>query len=595
MMASMLAILVLSYASIYYFLYHTTYEDTMQRQQASVDLNRRMAINFLSSVYRTAVQFVSDQSLGEALSIEGDDMLSLLVNREFLQSQFAHYSTHQALDSTYYYKNVLFISDSIPIASVFEDYTLSNNPYVRSNIVFSNTNVKDEDWYRKAVENVISVFINEDTQEFCLARRLNNTYYRGPHLTEGTAVMVVSISLDQLGLIFGNVQITENSGYALLNEENKLLYSNSDNISAEIYKAAYNHYETGWAENEPLTVNVAGDGYIVSHCSVPYGISFLFLTPESDISASIIPVMYTYSLIYLVITLVAMVITFFLADRISRPLVSLAHSIGSVEDTRNFDKTTLPVSGEKEIVTLERSFEQLIDKTNRLIADIQIQMEQKQRSQLKALQAQINPHFIFNAMDMVNWLALSRNCHDIARIVDSIARLMRYSITDADSMVDIFLEIANIREFISIYGLRHDYEVQFICNIPDKETVLIPKFTLQPLVENSVRHATPPPGENLEITVSVHHGERWYVIEVSDNGTNGSAEQLNRHLDHLENTLKVSSGFGIRNVNERLHLRFRDAPGLRYVNRANAGLTARIILPYTQTQENPAREIQKNN
>ena len=579
MMTFMLVILVLSYAIIYYFFYQTTYKDTLERQEVSVDLNRRMAINFLSSVYRTAVQFVSDQSLGNDLSVEGDDPMELLRCRESLQSQFAHYSAHQALDNTYYYKNVLFISDSIPIATVFENYTLSNNPYVSSNIVFSNTNVKNEDWYQKAVDNVISVFVNEDTQEFCIARRLNNTYYRGPHLEEGNAVMVVSISLDQLGLVFGNVQITKNSGYILLDEEKQLLYSSNESIPAKIYQSAIDNYEELPTDGTGMNISLSGENYIVSKSSVPYGISFLFLTPENDISSSIMPVMHTYSLIYLGITLIATIAAFFLAGRLSRPLVLLSHAIGNMEDTRNFDKSTLPISSEKEIVTLERSFEQLIDKTNLLIEDIQVQMEQKQRSQLQTLQAQINPHFIFNAMDMVNWLALSRGCHDIARIVDSIAILMRYSITDADSMVDIFLEIANIREFISIYQLRHDYPVRFSCEISPRETVHIPMFTLQPLVENSVRHASPPPRESLDITVTVHRGERWCVVEVSDNGTNGDAEQLNRHLEYLDSSLEVSSGFGIRNVNERLHLRFRNSPGLRYFNQAGGGLTARIILP----------------
>lgn len=598
MMTFMLIILVLSYAIIYYFFYQTTYRDTLERQQVSVDLNRRMAINFLSSIYRTAVQFVSDQSLGNDLSVEGDNMMELLRCRESLQSQFAHYSTHQALDNTYYYKNVLFISDSIPIATVFENYTLSNNPYVRSNIVFSNTNVKNEDWYQKAVEDVTSVFINKATQEFCIARRLNNTYYRGPHLEEGNAVMVVSVSLNQLGLVFGNVQITEHSGYVLVDEEKHLLYSSNENIPTKIYQSAITNYENLPTDETSVNISLAGENYIVSKCSVPYGISFLFLTPENDISSSIMPVMYTYSLIYLGITLMATIAAFFLAGRLSRPLVLLSHAIGNMEDTRNFDKSTFPISSEKEIITLERSFEQLIDKTNLLIEDIQIQIEQKQQSHLQALQAQINPHFIFNAMDMVNWLALSRGCHDIARIVDSIAILMRYSITDADSMVDISLEIANIREFISIYQLRYDYPVRFSHNIPPQETIQIPKFTLQPLVENSVRHASPPPEESLNITVAVHRGKRWCVIEVSDNGTNGDAEQMNRHLDYLNSNLKVSSGFGIRNVNERLHLKFRNSPGLRYFTRVNGGLTARIILPqeevktlFTLEKENDENQV----
>lgn len=103
-------------------------------------------------------------------------------------------------------------------------------------------------------------------------------------------------------------------------------------------------------------------------------------------------------------------------------------------------------------------------------------------------------------MDMVNWLALSRNCDDIASIVSSIANMMRYSITNADGMVPIDQEIANIREFISVYQLRHDNRLRLETDI-DAEDICIPKFTLQPLAENSVRHARPLPGEDLCIRI----------------------------------------------------------------------------------------------
>ncbi|HIZ74150.1 MAG TPA: hypothetical protein H9723_02750, partial [Candidatus Mediterraneibacter stercoravium] len=196
--AAMLAILVLSYVCIYYYLYRSTYKETLVRQQASITLNQEMANNFVTSIYRTAVQFVSDQTLGENLSTSGDDTLEFLQSRENIRNQFSHYATHQAIDSIYYYKNTLFLSDSIPIAALFEPYTLDSNPYTASNMVFSNTNVKDEDWYRRTVENVTCAFINEGTDEFCFSRKLNNTYYRGPYSSEGNAVMVVSVALNQL-------------------------------------------------------------------------------------------------------------------------------------------------------------------------------------------------------------------------------------------------------------------------------------------------------------------------------------------------------------------------------------------------------------
>ena len=180
-------------------------------------------------------------------------------------------------------------------------------------------------------------------------------------------------------------------------------------------------------------------------------------------------------------------------------------------------------------------------------------------------------------MDMVNWLSLSRGCDDIAEIVSSIASLMRYSITDADSMVPVTLELENIREFISIYQLRHNNRPILQADL-QSETLLIPKFTLQPLVENAVRHAVPPQGEDLRIDVKAWLEGELSIIEVHDNGTECSADELNRHLNYEKTDLQISSGFGIRNVNETIGLRFGAGSNLSYRNEADGSLTARITL-----------------
>lgn len=352
----------------------------------------------------------------------------------------------------------------------------------------------------------------------------------------------------------------------------------------EIYESA--RIDSGDGKQGELTLSLGGDKYLVSNCEARYGIRLLFLTPNSDIVDSVRPLLFTYSLIFAGIALAILVVIYILTGRLSRPIIRLSGAIGEVKDTRNYDKKKLHVSSEKELVILEKSFGQLIDNVNGLIEDIRIQDEKEKRSQLRALQAQINPHFIFNAMDMVNWLALSRNCDDIASIVSSIANMMRYSITNADGMVPINQEIANIREFISVYQLRHDNRLRLETDI-DAEDICIPKFTLQPLAENSVRHARPLPGEDLCIRIRAWKEEGKALIEVHDNGRGCDAQELNRHIRYEKTALQVSSGFGIRNVNERIGLWYNGGSGLVYHNEKDGTLTVRIILDITQEKTEP--------
>ena len=565
--ASMLAVLLLSYAAIYFYFYHSIFQETMINQRTNVELNRRMADNFLESIYQTAVQLVSDKALGEYLSEDGEDPMDSIRARLAIQDQFAHYATHQVVNSTYYYRNTLFLSDLLPIADSFEAYTLNDNPYVASNSVFSNSRVREE--------NNIYVFLNEATDEICIARKITNTYYIGPYDSNGTAVMVVSVASSQIENVLSSSLVTPGSGYAVLNEDGEILYRSSPQIPSSVYDSAWNTFCLNGEEEFSLKAD--GAVYLANYRQAQYGIQLLFLTPNSDILANVRPLLATYSLIFAGIALVILAVIYLVAGQLSRPLIRFSTAVAEIRDTRTCDLSSLHVSNEKELMILEKSFCKLIKNVNGLIEDIRIQDEKEKRSQLRALQAQINPHFIFNAMDMVNWLSLSRGCDDIAEIVSSIASLMRYSITDADSMVPVTLELENIREFISIYQLRHNNRPILQADL-QSETLLIPKFTLQPLVENAVRHAVPPQGEDLRIDVKAWLEGELSIIEVHDNGTECSADELNRHLNYEKTDLQISSGFGIRNVNERIGLRFGAGSNLSYRNEADGSLTARITL-----------------
>lgn len=580
--AAMLSVLIVSYGIMYLYFYRVIFNDTLVKQRANVELNRQMADNFVQSVYHMAVQIVSDKAMGGYLSYDCTDPLKTIQMEQSIKTQFTHYAAHQAVDSSYYYRCTLFLSDTLPIADSFEKKTLNDNNYTSSSIVYSNASVKDEDWYRETVKNFEYTFVNEATDEFCIARKIVNNYFTGSYTRDGTAVMVVSVARNQLDKVFSSTMVTSGSGYALLNEKGEILYCSHSDIKQSTYESAWR--ASGNGEETESLVSVDGEKYVAISSEAQDGLKLLFMTPNNDILENVRPILKTYSLIFAGIALVLMIVVYILAKGFSRPLIRLSEDIGSIEDTRTFDKSKLPVSNEKELKILENSFCGLIDNVNKLIDNIERQSEQEKRYQLRALQAQINPHFIFNAMDMVNWLALSRDCDDIANIVDSIANMMRYSITDADGMVSIGLEITNIREFVSIYQIRHNNRLQLETDI-GADDICIPKFTLQPLVENAIRHAFIPDGEDLKIHIRAWKEDTLSLIEVHDNGTGCCADDLNHYLHYEKTDLKVASGFGIRNVNERISLWFNGGSGLIYHNEEDHTLTVRIILDMSQKKE----------
>ncbi len=574
--ASILVIMLFAYIISYRYLYNTMYDDTLRRQQTTLELNNQAAYKFLQSVSQIAYQLAGDETLGSYLNAdEEEDIMTFYGYQTSFKKLFSNYISQKLfLYSDYTYHCTLLLSDQLAIASYFEEEIWNDNANVSSSI-HSNGAVKETFWYQQACKEGVCVFQNQETEEFCIAKSITNTYYRNSASSSRYLVLLVQIPLTEMERIFNSLSVSEHSGYALFSQNGELLYGKDDLIDLQEYRQVYEHRkETGGAE---LEVDISLGKYLVSYDTMTYDMQILYLTPIQDIEAGIFPLLKIYTYIYGCITLVALVGMFFLSDAMAKPLVKLSSVISQIQDTRSFDKQRLNVSSDKELVLLQNSFSQMIDHVNELILDIQKKNELQKQTQLKALQAQINPHFIFNALNAVNCQILLEGCTEIADSVDSIANIMRYSITDADSKVFIEQEMQNVKEFMAIYQQFHTNQIELQNHLADA-SIQIPKFTIQPLVENAIYYAKPPKGEKLKITVTAWKEGKCSLIEVTDNGISGNAEQLNKHLRYEDSGLSVSHGFGIRNVNERIQLWFESGSGLFFYNREDGSLTAKIIL-----------------
>ncbi len=579
----MTSVLLGSYTIIYLMYTNALNKEIGNYQRTIVSLNHNLITSFMDSIKQTTLLLVSDESIGKYLSQNIDDTLTLIQTRDDIQKQFSHYLTSQITSSNNYYKNTLFLNDTIPISSTFSSATLDNNISSRISNVFSNVDVKNQDWYINTLASPRNyyVFINEKTQEFCYAKKIKNTYYTGPYDPDGIGVIVVSIQLDQLERILSFTPITPNSSFVLFNQDDYILYKSNQSLSSDLFLQS-NKLNNNKTNTKGNMIKLGGKKYVANTSNIDWGLSLVFLTPYSDIEDQISDRMNIYVTFSIFVIILTSILAYIISKKTTDPIINLSKAIKQVEDTRTFDLDTLKVSKDYEITILCNSFEELILKSNSLIDDIQVEYEKQKLSELRALQAQINPHFIFNAMDVVNWIALSKNEDEIAKIVGSISNLMRYSITEPEHMVQIEQELSNIREFISIHQLRHDNKLvmNVTANTP-LNNIYIPKFTLQPLVENSIVHGIEDPSICLEINININYQNSVLVIEVSDNGKGCMPEKLNGYLSFLPMDLEVSNGFGIRNLNERIKLNFRENSGLSYYIDDKNRLVAKIQMDFS--------------
>ena len=339
--------------------------------------------------------------------------------------------------------------------------------------------------------------------------------------------------------------------------------------------------DVSFVPTELSTQMVIGDEqYLCSSRELQWGLRLVFLTPYRDISHQVWLMMSPYLICSAVFMVLGIILSLVLSTGVSRPVVQFTKKLEAIQDTRGVHWDDACVQGSLEIQRLNRSFGSLLQRINALIEEVREKENLKRESDLRALQAQINPHFMLNAMNAVNYMALEREQDDIAATVDSIASLMRYSITEPDSLVTVSTELDNIREYISVYVLRFRQEIhlELLPGLP-ADQVVIPKFTLQPLVENSMRHGITRQDTGITVFIRSYEENGELRVDVTDTGAGADAEKLNDYLDYKKVDLQVTHGFGIRNVNERLKLRFPDCGNLRYLNYDGKRLLARITLP----------------
>lgn len=201
-------------------------------------------------------------------------------------------------------------------------------------------------------------------------------------------------------------------------------------------------------------------------------------------------------------------------------------------------------------------------------------------AELKALQAQINPHFLYNTLDSVNWLAIESGVHEISEINSALSDMYRYAAKDTSELVTLEEEVQQVRLYMTVQSLCYPERFNVLYDIPAEfMNIRCPKLIRHPLVENAIIHGLENTDQKGIIRLSGRAEQDTITISVSDNGAGADADQMNAFLRGGYHTLNVVQGNGSRNVNRRIQLKFGEAYGLEYKQNELGGITAAIRLP----------------
>lgn len=198
---------------------------------------------------------------------------------------------------------------------------------------------------------------------------------------------------------------------------------------------------------------------------------------------------------------------------------------------------------------------------------------------------QINPHFLYNALDSIAWMALVNSQTGIVNMVKALSDIFRYSIKNEDTLATLSEELECLNNYIKFQQYRYENRLNLELDIEDEFlSFMVPKCILQPLVENSILHNIEEISSKVNVKIHAGRVENHIELRVEDNGSCCDIDMLNRFLSGEENVFN-SQKTGIRNVNERIKLQYGSRSGLKYQAGRDGG-TAAVIVIYTENEGN---------
>lgn len=376
--------------------------------------------------------------------------------------------------------------------------------------------------------------------------------------------MFQDIKLGQRGYLF----IVDSNGNIVYHPQQQLIYSNlKQEMIEEVLSTA----------NDTFTTDEGGKQRIYTVQDSDFGWKIVGVAYVDELVGNQSKVLISLVFLGLACIIVAYTISYYFSRRISQPIKQLQAYMKEVEKG-NFD-IHVPVSNTIEISRLASSFNMMVGRIKNLMTQIVRNQELKRKSEMNALQAQINPHFLYNTLDSIVWMAESNKSQEVVLMTSALAKLFRTSISKGQELVTIETELEHITSYLKIQKMRYKNKLDYLINISEEiRNYLTIKVILQPIVENAIYHGIKMKRGPGLITITSQETEKDIILKVEDNGNGMSEETIHLILQLAEGGYN-GRGVGVRNVNERLKLYFGDEYGLSYQSVLGEGTSVSIRFP----------------
>ncbi|QBD87660.1 sensor histidine kinase [Clostridium tetani] len=391
-----------------------------------------------------------------------------------------------------------------------------------------------------------------------------------------------SVNLDKISNIIHDIDI--HNGFAWIMNKNTDIYSttkenlNSNYISLEELSCIANQSKNKSSGTVALK-NVHNKDSTVFFSSVPYTENWILciIVENKKIHTQINQIINLILFVGLILLLAAILLSIVISGSIVKPIHRLKSNMLEISKG-NFD-SYYEIKNNDEISILGQVFNQMLTDIKRLINKVYQVEKQKRSAELRVLQSQINPHFLYNTLDTIQWKALEYNAFEVVDMINSLSGFFRISLSDGKEFITICDEVAHVSNYLEIQKIRYKDKISYSMDVDSSlDQYLIPKLIVQPLVENSIYHGLKLQKYKGIINVSISSKDGFLFIKVIDNGLGINSEKLIVLRKNLAESIETNH-YGLYNINERLKLAFGERYSIEIKSELKIGTQVLLRIP----------------
>ena len=468
-------------------------------------------------------------------------------------------------------------------------------PYVQSIYVFDNyghrygsdkhslkslkfESIEEASWYERAKDekgyyiieiNADDIFWNGEAENtISLIRIINSTVTMKP-----IGTLMINISEEAFKSNYDEISSGYSPNILLLNENQKVIATEGD-ISKEIINEIF---PKGLKDEKgSRIVSVNDSRYLFSYKVLSkYGWMAIMSIPIKELERE--PYQVAIVVIIIMSGIFVMVSCLIMSHTITKPIERLVHSMKQME-TGKFVKVDIETGGD-EVGELKNHYNDMVDEIEKLIKRIYAEQQFKRTAELRMLQEQVKPHFLYNTIDAMRFLAYSGRNDELCEALEAFGNYYRTSLSKGSEIISLEEEINIVKDYLYLQKMRYGETIQFTFEI--EACVLpytVPKLILQPLVENAIYHGIKPKQQPGHIAIRSRLEENYILLEVEDDGVGMAGEKIATIMNN-------KASFGLRGTFERLNIFFERRDLYRIESEEDRGTKITLYIPIGGSRE----------